>query len=586
MCGIAGIAGNNVQRYQQKVKQMTDCISYRGPDGDGMAVFENCILGHRRLSIVDLTTGDQPMHSHYNSTIIFNGEFYGFLDVKKDLDYKWKTTSDTEVILALYHHYGKNDFIRHVRGMFALALWDEKEQLFIAARDRFGEKPFYYAITKNNEIVFASEIKAILASGLIEPEFSTESLTHYLQHLYVHPHYSIYNNIHVLPPAHYLVFENDRLTVKRYWDLPEKQLSITKEEAKDECFRLLKKAVKDQLVADVPVGCFLSGGLDSSTITALASLQTNQQLTTISFSFGKNNSELPYSRAVAEKYKTNNIELHQDDFNMADWFEKMISIYDEPFADSSNIPTYLISQLASQKFKVVLTGDGGDELMAGYTGWYRPLYNIQHPEGIKAKAKNFIKRRLHAKYRNYNIAEIHVQQNRYFNDKELSSLTKFKPGYAFNKFTQQPYNNVDAAMRMDLQDYMPGDILVKTDRAAMANSLELRAPFLDVDFAEFCIALPEGLKINNYTDKVLVRDTFGHLWPGSIINRHKQGFGAPVNEWLLQKKMQQLKKDFLLDQNNSIYDWLNYQEVVKYASKNNYQTWLLLTLAIWMKQRL
>ena len=586
MCGIAGIAGNNAQRYQQKVKQMTDCISYRGPDGDGMAVFDNCILGHRRLSIVDLTTGDQPMHSRHHSTIVFNGEFYGFLDVKKELDYNWQTTSDTEVILALYHKYGKDDFIMHVRGMFALAMWDEKEQVFIAARDRFGEKPFYYAITKDNEIIFASEIKAILASGLLEPEISTESLTHYLQHLYVHPHHSIYKNIHVLPPAHYLVFQNDRLHIKRYWDLPAKQISISKEDAKDECYRLLKKAVKDQLIADVPVGCFLSGGLDSSTITALASLQTTHQLTTISFSFGKNNSELPYSRAVAEKYKTNNIELHQDDFNMAHWFEKMTTIYDEPFADSSNIPTFLISQLGSQRFKVILTGDGGDELMAGYSGWYRPLYNIHHPDGIKAKTKNFIKRRLHSKYRNYNIAEIHLQQNRYFNEKELSLLTKFKPGHSFDKFTEQPYNNVDAAMRMDLQDYMPGDILVKTDRAAMANSLELRAPFLDVDFAEFCIALPEDLKIDNRSDKILMRESFKELWPASIVNRHKQGFGAPVQEWLLQKDMQQLKKDFLLDQNNKIYDWLNYPETVKYTAKNNYQTWLLLTLAIWMKQHL
>jgi asparagine synthase (glutamine-hydrolysing) len=584
MCGIAGIAGNNVQRHQQPVRQMTDAIAHRGPDGDAKAVFENCILGHRRLSIIDLTTGDQPMHSGKGASIVFNGEFYGFLNVKKNLVYNWQTSSDTEVILALYHQYGPQEFIKQMRGMFAFALWDEKEQLFIAARDRFGEKPFYYALTEDNELIFASEIKAILASGLIKPEINTESLTHYLQHLYVHPYHSIYKNIFVLPPAHQLSFQNGKITVSRYWDLPMRQLKISKEEAKEECFRLLQKAVQEQLIADVPVGCFLSGGLDSSTITALASLNSKQQLTTISFSFGKDISEFPFSRAVSEKYQTNNIELYQDDFDITNWFEKMIAVYDEPFADSSNIPTYLISRLAAQKFKVVLTGDGGDELMAGYSGWYRNLYNMQHPDGIKGVIKNCVKKIRHPKYRNNNIAAMHLQQNNYFSPEELKSICSFQAGYTFNKFTEQPYNTIDAAMRMDLQNYMPGDILVKTDRAAMANSLELRAPFLDIDFAEFCISLPEEFKINKETDKLLLRESFSKLWPDTLMNRHKQGFGAPVNEWLKQKGMQELKNEFMLNSKNKIYNWLDYTTVSKYAGRDNYQTWLLLTLAVWMQQ--
>ena len=584
MCGIAGIAGKNVQRFQLQVKQMTDAIRHRGPDGEAIADFENCVLGHRRLSIIDLVTGDQPMHSSSGASIIFNGEFYGFLDVKKQLQYNWQTTSDTEVILALYHQYGADNFINKVRGMFAFALWDEKNQSFIAARDRFGEKPFYYAITKDGELVFASEIKAILASGLITPEISNEALTHYLQHLYVHPHHSIYKNIFVLPPANYLTYINGVITTKRYWELPQEQLKISKEEAIKECYRLMQKAVKEQLIADVPVGCFLSGGLDSSTITALASLQSKHPLTTISFSFGNNNSELPYSRQVAEKYNTNNFELHQDDFNIALWFEKMIGIYDEPFADSSNIPTFLISQMASKQFKVVLTGDGGDEMMAGYRSWYRSLYQLQHPDGIKTRLQN-LSRKIHLKnFSSSNMAKAHLQQNNYFTQKELQRLAKYSPGYDYNKFIEQPYNTVDAAMRMDLQDYMPGDILVKTDRAAMANSLELRAPFLDVDFAEFCIALPDHFKIDQRQDKILMRESFGHLWPANIRDRNKQGFGAPVSEWLQQKKMQQLKKDYLLNSSNKMYDWLDYKECSKYARKNNYQTWLLLTLAVWMQQ--
>ncbi len=586
MCGIAGIAGKNTQQHKQKVIQMTDAISHRGPDGEGLAVFENCILGHRRLSIIDLSTGDQPMHSPFGASLIFNGEFYGFIDEKKKIDWNWQTTSDTEVILALYHKYGATDFVNKIKGMFAFALWDEKNQIFIAARDRFGEKPFYYALTENNELVFASEIKAILASGLIKPEIDTEALSHYLKHLYVHPHHSIYKNIHVLKPAHFLIFKNGEIKIDSYWKLPEQQLHISKEEAKEECFRLLNKAVKDQLVADVPVGCFLSGGIDSSTVAALASLNSTQQLTTISFSFGKNNSELPYSRTIANKYKTNNIELHQDDFNIAHWFDKMNEVYDEPFADSSNIPTYLISQLAAKQFKVVLTGDGGDELMAGYSSWYNPLFQLQNPDGILGFAKNIAKKILHTKYRNSEISKIHLEQNNYFTSAELEQLTSFNPGYQFDKFTKQPFNTVDAAMRMDLQDYMPGDILVKTDRAAMANSLELRAPFLDVDFAEFCIALPEKFKISNQEDKILMRESFSHLLPEEILKRKKQGFGAPVNEWLLQKEMNDLKNELLGNKNNKVFDWIDYTTASTINTKNNYQTWILLTLAVWMQKHL
>ena len=584
MCGIAGIAGSNVRKFSSRVRQMTDAIRHRGPDGEAIADFENCLLGHRRLSIIDLVTGGQPMHSPFGASLIFNGEFYGFLDIKKHLQYNWQTTSDTEVVLALYHQFGEDEFIKKIRGMFAFAIWDEKNQALIAARDRFGEKPFYYAFTNESDLVFASEIKAILASGLIKPEIDPEALTHFLQHLYVHPHHSIYKNIFVLPPAHYLVYKEGKTIIRRYWDLPQKQLNISKEEAHQECYRLMQKAVKEQLVADVPVGCFLSGGIDSSTITAFASLQTSHPLTTISFSFGSNKTELPYSREIAEKYKTNNIELHQDDFDIANWFEKMIFIYDEPFADSSNIPTFLISQMASKQFKVVLTGDGGDELMAGYRSWYRSLYQLQHPDGFKSRLQNF-SRKIHLKnFRSSNMAEAHLQQNNYFTQKELQRLAKYSPGYDYDKFIDQPYNTVDAAMRMDLQDYMPGDILVKTDRAAMANSLELRAPFLDIDFAEFCIALPEDYKIDSKNDKLLMRESFGHLWTERILNRPKQGFGAPVTEWLNQKGMMQLKNDYLLNSSNKMYDWLDYKTCIQYAKKNNYQTWLLLTLAIWMQR--
>ena len=599
MCGIAGIVGKDVRRFAQSsgipdnskqtgnisaIRRMTNSIAHRGPDGDGVAVFDNCLLGHRRLSIIDLSTGDQPMYSNQKACIAFNGEFYGFKEVKTQLSYPFKTSSDTEVILALYHQYGAEHFVEKVKGMFAFGLWDEDKQLFVAARDRFGEKPFYYALTRQNELVYGSEIKVILASGLIEPELNLESVAHYLQHLYVHPHHSIYKDIFVLPPGHFLMYENGNVEVKKYWHLPETQLLITFEEAKDECYRLLNKSVQNQLIADVPVGAFLSGGLDSSTITALAAKCHPQQLTTISFSFGNEVNELPYSRQIAQKYNTNSLELHHDDFDIADLFVEMSKVYDEPFADSSNIPTYLICKEAAKALKVVLTGDAGDELFGGYTGWYKPLVDMQRKD-FSSMVKNWKKKVLNPHYGYELVGETHIAQNSYFKQNELNKLCLFKSKYSHDKFTQNPYNTVDAAMRQDLQDYMPGDILVKTDRAAMANSLELRAPFLDVEFSEFMIALPESFKTNGDTDKILMRETFKDLWTDDIRDRKKQGFGAPVGKWLQQNKMKDLKRHFLENKNNPVFELINFDQAQTISAKDNYQTWILLTLATWMQQQ-
>lgn len=595
MCGIAGIVGKNVRRFADStdlndsklstIRTMTNRIAHRGPDGDGVAVFDNAVIGHRRLSIVDLSTGDQPMYSNQGVCLVFNGEFYGFNEVKEQLSYPFKTSSDTEVILALYHQYGTDTFVEKVKGMFAFGLWDESNQTFVAARDRFGEKPFYYALTDKNELVFASEIKAILSSKLIDPELSLESVAHYLTHLYVHPHHSIYKNIFVLPPGHLLTYKNGNVIIRKYWALPEAQLVISMEEAKKECYRLLKKSVQQQLVADVPVGAFLSGGLDSSTITALAAMSHPQQLTTISFSFGNEINELPYSRQIAEKYNTHSIELHHDDFDIADLFVEMSKVYDEPFADSSNIPTYLICKEASKALKVVLTGDAGDELFGGYTNWYKPLVDIQQKD-FYSLVKGWKKKVLNPHYRNELIADTHIVQNSYFKQNELKQLCLFNSGYNHNKFTKSRFNTVDAAMRQDLQDYMPGDILVKTDRAAMANSLELRAPFLDVEFAEFMIALPEKFKTDGTTDKILMRETFKNLWTKDIAGRKKQGFGAPVHRWLQQKKMQEVKHEHLLNKNNPVFGLIDFKQTQSIAAKDNYQTWILLTLSLWMQHNL
>ena len=562
MCGIAGIVGHPIKDKQNIVKSMTDKISHRGPDGEGLVSFDNCILGHRRLSIVDLNSGDQPMFSNNRKEcIVFNGEIYGFKEIKDRIkQYPFTTTSDTEVILALYQEYQENIF-EHLPGMFALAIWDEARQQLICGRDRFGEKPFYYAFGKNNEFIFASEIKAIISSGLVEPKLDLESVGHYMKHLYVNPTKTIYENIYTLAPAHFLTYSNGTLNIERYWKTPNINYSITPENAYEQFNYLLEKSVKNQLVADVPVGAFLSGGLDSSLIVALASkYKTN--INTYSFGFGNMINELPYAKLVADMYSTNHTEIQQDLPDLGRLLYQLQDIYDEPFADSSNIPTYLIANEAAKHLKVVLTGDGGDELLGGYDFWYRHLLNIEkrkkynHNTQFILKLTTRVCQKLGGKYlpylvqqqnivkeKGFNISQIHQTQNLYFTDNELSSLGLNhidKTNYSFSF-----ENTVSDAMRMDIENYMPGDILVKTDRAAMANSLELRAPFLDKEFAEFCITLPHTLKLNYKEEKLIAKQVFKNSFPKKIINRKKQGFGAPVNNWLNNPSLKMLKEDYL-----------------------------------------
>ncbi len=364
---------------------------------------------------------------------------------------------------------------------------------------------------------------------------------------------------------------------------------------------LLDQSVQKQLIADVPVGIFLSGGLDSSTIVAIAK-KYNQNLTTLSFGFGGNKSELPFAREVATRYRTNHIELHESEFKLDDLLMKMQDIYDEPFADSSNIPTYLVAKSASEHIKVVMGGDGGDELLAGYSSWYKPLLYLQpqmenpHPifkfvaymlhvfmqQGLPIPSKyseqiGKLDLFMHAK----SVQEAHNIQNQYFHPAELEKLglKHWKPDYP-----QARSNSFDDALRMDILDYLPGDILVKTDRATMAHGLELRTPFLDVNFAELCIALPYVMKISRQEDKKILRHAFASQWPPSINKRKKQGFGAPVGKWLQTPKIMNLRRDFLSDPKKKIHSILNSRQLSGYIAKNNYKTWSLLVLSLWLEK--
>ena len=598
---------SSAREYEGTIKKMMQAIKHRGPDEDGIHTFDKCVLGHVRLSIVDLGTGQQPMLSFdKNEAIIFNGEIYGYKEIKERLrDYPFKSNSDTEVILALYKKYGK-DLLVHLPGMFSFSLWDDKKKELFCARDRFGEKPFFYAYGKNGEFIYASEIKGILASGLVEPKLDMYSVAHYLQHLYVNPYKTIYSNIFTLPPAHALTYANGAVSIWRYWQPPAIDRTIGLEEAVTTFKNLFTKSVQSQLVADVPVGIFLSGGLDSSSVVAIAS-QFQKRIKTLSFRFKDGFNELPFAKEIAEKYDTDHIEMYDKDHDIGALLLEMRDVFDEPFADSSNISTYLISKEAGKHVKVVLTGDGGDELLGGYSGWYRPFLYAQdnaknmapwlsafmpHLLRVFYKARLPYKKELSNIYAGSKINKefssvirAHEAQNTYFSDIELDAL--FRQKILNDKYT--PYwnstNTLDDVMRMDIDNYMPGDILTKIDRAAMASSVELRAPFLDKDFATFCLSLPFTLKINKKSEKIILRKALSEHLTHSILNRDKQGFGAPVHKWLKLESVNKILNEYLNNPQKKIFNILAFDEVQKIALKGNYQTWALLVLAIWIEDK-
>lgn len=590
MCGIAGIITINARNYSEEIQKMTDAIAHRGPDAAHHEFYENCALGHRRLSIIDLSeTGKQPMFSNSkNECIVLNGEIYGYQDLKnKYADYEYRGTSDTEVILAMYQAKGKS-LLDELPGMFAFAVWDENKQELFCARDRFGEKPFYYAIGKNGEFIFASEIKAILASGLIVPKVNQEALYHFLQYGYVSAYQSIYSNISTLPSAHYLIYSNGIIEVKRYYSIPKNDLQISLSEAKEEFSGLLKNAVQKQLVADVEVGSFLSGGLDSSTIVAMVS-EFKPKQTTISFGYSGENSELKYAEEIAQRYQTNHIEIHENRGNIASDLLKISPYFDEPFSDMSYTPQFKICQAAARHLKVVLGGDVGDELFGGYHFYaveqemrnHFSYNNILLKFGLKQfgklKETSFVTKQNIA-YKN--ILDFHQNRVRnYFSAKEMSQLgvrSKYKHEYSFD-INPDSLNDL---MRVDIEKYVPGNMLVKSDRMAMANSLEVRTPFLDKDFAEFCIQLPENLKLNSIRDKIILRETMQDYWTETIRNRGKQGFGSSVEKWFDEKNLLDLSDALLKNKNSKVFQFIDFKVSQRFLNQDK-KHWNILQLALW-----
>ena len=605
MCGISGIVSTKILQkpeYKIKLKNMTDAMQHRGPDDEGMEFFENCFLGFRRLSIVDTSSaGHQPMYSQdKNKCIVFNGEVYGYRELKKSIDnYSFKSNTDTELVLALYENYG-TDLLQKITGMYAFTVWDEKEQQIFAARDRFGEKPFYYAFGENGEFIFASEIKSILATGLVYKEINTDAIFHYLRHAYVSSQQSIYKNIFVLPPSHFLIYKNGNLEITPYDNLEKSEVKIDENTAVEKLKELTHQSVEKQLVADVPVGVFLSGGLDSGTMVAISS-QYNPNITTLGFAYEGDWNEMPQARQIAKKYRTNHHEVFLEENRIYEILQKILTNLDEPLADTSIVATYAICEKAKEKMTVVITGNAGDELFGGYK-WYQqeleflekgnaskfllPIYKVgsllSKKIGFKKLNSSILEKINRAKYRN--IIDFHQRKvHQFFSKEEVQRLLKSGSDFEHQYSFKLDEKNLNTCLKMDLTNVLPGSYMVKDDRISMMHSIELRTPFLDKNLVEFCVSLPCQYKISTTQTKKILRKAFGDLLTEDILNKKKQGFGAPVAKWLKLKEMESSTEGILKNPTSKIYQFLNFNEVQKYLDYT-YKHWVLLVLGLWFEK--
>ncbi len=571
MCGIAGFVNGKLvgaaqeRERAQLLDRMCRIIRHRGPDDQGMLIRGAVALGMRRLSIIDLAGGHQPISNETGDvTVVFNGEIYNYRDLQRELEargHHFQTHSDTEAIVHAYEEYGAACVTRF-RGMFALALWDEKEHTLFLARDRAGKKPLYYTLTREGTLVFGSELKSLLQHPEVTREVDPAALDAYFTLGYVPDPLSIYRGIHKLAPGHHLTFKDDAVKLTQYWDFSyDVADEATPREATDyleELRALLDESVRVRLVSDVPLGAFLSGGIDSSAVVGLMARHMTQPVKTFSIGFHEDSfNELKYARIAAKHFGTEHQEFIVTP-DICDIVDELAWHFDEPFADSSAIPTYMVSKLARQHVTVILSGDGGDELFAGYTRYVtdRRRGNFARlPRLLREQLMQPLSARLpHGAWgRNYlyNIALDPLE--RYLDSVSVftrlnklslytapfqaqlraavSELPSFQD-YAAHVKSREP---LDALLYIDSKTYLPGDILTKVDRMSMAASLEARAPLLDHKLIEFVTRIPARLKMKGNETKHIFKEAIRDFVPTEILNRPKQGFGVPVNQWINQQ---------------------------------------------------
>jgi asparagine synthase (glutamine-hydrolysing) len=621
MCGITGLIYNDKDRQitSSTLRRMTDIIHHRGPDDEGFYINQNVGLGFRRLSIIDLHTGHQPLSNENESIfIIFNGEIYNYLEIKGMLinkGYAFRTDTDTEVIIHLYEEYG-TQCLQFLRGMFAFAIWDNNIRQLFCARDRFGIKPLYYYLDKD-KFVFGSEIKSILRAEGIDRTVSNEALDSYFAFGYITSDLSIYKNIKKLLPGHYLILsplEKSSLIIKRYWEIAfEPDYTKTENQWKDELEASLSETVKLHMISDVPLGAFLSGGIDSGSVVALMAKNSNFPVKTFSIGFKeKEYNELEYAAEVAKKY---NCEHHQlivepESINL---LPKLINGYDEPFADPSIVPTYYVSRFAREYVTVALSGDGGDELFAGYN-IYNSFNNLYHshlnfhssflnkliwgtihriiPTNGRGKTKSYFLSKDKTYLGAYQFLwPEHERRDLLLSRMQTEVLNSSSEHFKEDLLRKGKTNDFITNLQyLDLQTYMVDDILTKVDRASMLCSLEVRVPLLDHKFAELSFKIPSNLKLNGSSLKYIFKQTMKEFLPQKVFDHSKQGFGMPLSLWF-KEDLREYVNDTLHTQSPLYSSYLDKKVVTdtiintgNNIDNQSRRLWSILIFEEWLRQ--
>lgn len=604
---------------------MNASIAHRGPDDTGIYISpdQRIGLGHQRLSIIDLSPrGHQPMHYQNRYTIVFNGEIYNFKqqrDILKTQGYAFKSDTDTEVILALYDR-DQEQCLQHLRGMFAFAIYDQQEKTLFCARDRLGKKPFKYYYGKG-VFIFASELKAILTQPEYQREPDYAAIHHYLTLQYVPAPLTGFKGIKKLPPAHYLKLDvrNQKLDISRYWKLDfSKKLQLSETDWQRRIIDKLEESVRIRMIADVPLGAFLSGGVDSSAIVALMSRHSSRPVKTFSIGFQEEKyNELKYARLVANQFHTEHTEFIVKPQAM-EVLPDLVRHYEEPYADSSALPTYYVSKLTRQHVTVALNGDGGDENFAGYP-WYsiqKFAWNYRHALAAispaasfaafalrRARPNNFTERvqrfastlrqPLPYRYANYICYFSNPLKNQLYTS-AFKQMVWHNDSYQClaNKFSESATPNpLDQTLYTDINTYLPDDLLVKVDIATMSVALEGRSPFLDHEFMELAARIPFNLKLKGFNQKkYILKKALEQILPHEILYRPKMGFGVPIDQWF-RNELNNYTKDILLGPGSHVSTLFQKQAIQRLFHEHEQKTtnnatriWALLTLELWFKE--
>lgn len=623
MCGIVGLVrsdGLNVD--EALLGRMCAAVRHRGPDDDGFYVNGPVGLAMRRLSIIDIKSGRQPIHNQDRTAwIVFNGEIYNYLELREKLEklgHSFYTNSDTEAIIHAYDRYGA-DCPKHLRGMFAFAVWDERTQELFLARDRVGKKPLLYAQV-NGEFLFGSEFSALLLHPRLNRDVDTEALDHYLSFMCVPAPLTAYRAIRKLEPGHSLRWRRGEIKIERYWH-PDftRKIKISEEEAGERAIAVLRDSVKVRLMSEVPLGAFLSGGIDSSAVVALMSEESSEPVKTFSIGFEEQDfSELHHARRVAEHVGSE----HHEFIVRPDAMEVLpllVEHYGEPYADSSAIPTYYVARETRQHVTVALNGDGGDESFAGYERYaamrlaetYHRLPALLRESIVEQAfaliptsesrrsrfrdAKRFLQAaslpRVERYLRWVTVFDMNAKRELY----SKTFLDKTKNVHAHDLLdpwfvSANGAGIVDAALLSDIMTYLPNDLLVKVDIASMAVSLEARSPFLDHHVIEFAASLPEKLKLHGLTSKYLLKRVFKQLLPAENLRRRKMGFGVPIGHWF-RGKMQSFLRETLLSEkalNRGLFQPDAVKRLIELHTvgerEYSQKLWTLLMLELWFER--